>query len=90
MFTDCQSGFIPDNSGVSQLQSKTQEIHKSFDCDPSDDVRGVFLDISKAFNKAWHEGLIFKLKNIWYWKKIDYALGKLLKKLKPKGGPKWS
>ena len=25
-------------------------------------VRGVFLDISKAFEKVWHEALVFKLK----------------------------
>ena len=26
------------------------------------DVRSVFLDISKAFDKIWHHGIIFKLK----------------------------
>ena len=26
-------------------------------------MRGVFLDISKAFNKVWHDGLIIKLKS---------------------------
>ena len=35
---------------------------KSFDYNPPADTRGIFLDISKTFDKVWHEGLIFKLK----------------------------
>ena len=41
-------------------QSITHEINKSFDDEL--EVRSVFLDISKAFDKVWHEGVIFKLK----------------------------
>ena len=37
-------------------------INWSFDCDPTIDVSEVFLDISKAFDKVWHEGILFKLK----------------------------
>ncbi len=37
-------------------------IHSEFDCDIPKEVRSVYLDISKAFDKVWHEGLIFKLK----------------------------
>ena len=42
--------------------SITHEVYKSFDCHPPTDMRGIFLGISKAFDKVWHEGLIFKLK----------------------------
>ena len=47
---------------VAQLLSITHEIYKSFDCNPPADTRGIFLNISEAFDKVWHEGLIFKLK----------------------------
>ena len=37
------------------------DIHTSFDNKNSLEVRSVYLDISKAFDKVWHEGLVFKL-----------------------------
>ena len=64
-YTPCQSGFIPGDFFVSQLLSITYEIYKSFDCHLPTDMRGKILDISKEFDKVWHEGLIFKLKNLW-------------------------
>ena len=42
--------------------SIVHKINSSFDCDPIIDVSGVFLDISKACDKVWHEGILFKLK----------------------------
>ena len=61
LFTKSQSGFYSGDSCISQLLSITYEIHKSFDCNPPLDERGTFLDISKAFDKVWYQGLIFKL-----------------------------
>ena len=55
-----QSGFKPGDSCINQLLSITHEIYQSFD--EGLDVRSVFLDISKVFNKEWHDGLIFKVK----------------------------
>ena len=55
-----QSGFKPGDSCTNQLISITHEIYQSFD--DGFEVRGVFLDISKAFGKVWHNGLIYKLK----------------------------
>ena len=52
LFTKCQSGFIPGDSCVAQLLSITHEIYQSFDCSATRDVKGVFLNISKAFDKV--------------------------------------
>ena len=54
-----QSGFRPGDSCTNQLLSIAHEILSAFD--DGHEVRGVFLDISKAFDRVWHEGLLFKL-----------------------------
>ena len=43
-----------------QSISITHEIYQSFE--DGLEVRGVFLDLSKAFDMFWHEGIIYKLK----------------------------
>ena len=63
LFTPSQPGFVPGDSCIAQLLSIIEEIQTAFDENPTVDVRGVFLDISKAFEKVWHDGLIFKLKS---------------------------
>ena len=55
-----QSGFRPGDSTIYQLLSITSTIYESLE--NFDKTRAVFLDISKAFDKVWHDGVIFKLK----------------------------
>ena len=54
-----QSGFRPDDTCVNQLLAIAYEIYKLFD--DGIKVRGVFLDISKTFDKVWHAVLLLKL-----------------------------
>ena len=44
---------------TNQLLSIAHEILSAYD--DGHEVRGVFLDISKAFHRVWHEGLLFEL-----------------------------
>ena len=62
MITKNQSGFRPGDATVNQLIDFVNDIHMAFDKRKSLEVRAVFLDISKAFDKVWHDGLSFKLK----------------------------
>ena len=58
--TPLQSGFIPGDSAVSQLTF----LYNTF-CHALDDgkeIRIVFCDIKKAFDRVWHAGLLHKLR----------------------------
>ena len=57
-------GFGPGDSFVNQFLAITHEIFEAFDCNPYLEVRSIFLDISKAFDKVWHEGLLYKIKSM--------------------------
>ena len=57
-----QLGFCPSDACMHQLISIVHDIYNAFDANPSLEVRGVFLDIFKAFNMVWHKGLLYKLK----------------------------
>ena len=48
---------------LSQLLSITHDIFKDFDANPTLDTRGIFLDISKDFDRIWHEGWLLKLQS---------------------------
>ena len=60
MISQNQSGFKPDDSCINQFLAITHKMYESFDVYL--DVRAVFLDISKAFDKVWRKGLLHKFK----------------------------
>ena len=62
LITPHQSGFRPGESTINQLLLITHNIYRAFDDTPSRETRAIFLDLSKAFDTVWHEGLIYKLK----------------------------
>ena len=62
LISDKQSGYRRNDSTVKQLLSITHKIYKAFD--DGEEIRAVFLDISRAFDRVWHEGIIFKLKQM--------------------------
>ena len=55
-----QSGFVSGDSTVNQLVYIYNTFCKALD--EGKEVRAVFYDINKAFDRVWHKGLLFKLK----------------------------
>ena len=60
LLSSLQSGFIPGNTSVNQLTFLYNTFCKAIDS--GKEVRAVFCDISKAFDRVWHAGLIYKLR----------------------------
>jgi hypothetical protein len=61
-FYSLQSGFRPGHSTINQLTYLVHKIHQALD--NGKEVRVVFLDVSKAFDRVWHTGLLFKLQKL--------------------------
>ena len=45
------------------LIAVTHNIFSAFDANSSLEICGVFLDLSKAFDRVWHDGLLHKTKS---------------------------
>jgi hypothetical protein len=57
-----QSGFTKGDSAIYQLINITNDFGKALD--EGKEVRVIFCDISKAFDRVWHRGLLKKLELI--------------------------
>ena len=62
IITPFQSGFQAGDSTVNQLIYICNQISTALD--NNKEMRVVFLDISKAFDRVWHTDLLFKLQSI--------------------------
>lgn len=60
LLSSLQSGFIPGDSTVNQLTFLYDTFCQALDS--GKEVRAVFCDVSKAFDRVWHDGLVLKLK----------------------------
>ncbi|MES9994358.1 MAG: reverse transcriptase family protein [Candidatus Thiodiazotropha sp.] len=93
VITTLQSGFVPGDSTVNQLV----DIYNTF-CralDEGKEVRAIFCDISKAFDRVWHKGLLFKLHSVgisgsllqWF---TDYLANRKQRVVIPGASSNWS
>ena len=59
-----QHGFSPGRSTTTQLINVTNQIKQGFQQRLSLSTGMILIDIEKAFDRVWHEALIFKLNKI--------------------------
>ena len=56
VITTLQSGFVPGDSPVNQLADVYNTFYEALD--DGKEVRAIFCDISKAFDRVWHKVFI--------------------------------
>lgn len=62
LITTSQSGFMKGDSTVNQLISIYNDFVRHYDSNTT--TQAVFFDISKAFDRVWHRGLIHKMEAV--------------------------
>ena len=63
LLSSTQSGVKPNDSWVNQLIAIIHNIFSKFNVYPYVEVLVVLLDLSKAFDRVWDKGLLYKSKN---------------------------
>ena len=92
VITSLQTGFVPGDSTVNQLVDIYNTFSKAFD--DGLEVKAIFCDISKAFDRVWHKGLLLKLKSVgltgplleWF---QNYLCGRKQRVVLPGGASDW-
>lgn len=59
LISQLQTAYMPETSTTCQLLDVYHRIIESMD--RGMEIRFIFLDISKAFDRVWHKGLLYKL-----------------------------
>ena len=63
LFISNKSGLRPNDSCIHMLIAITHNIFSAFYDNPSLEECAIFHDLSKAFDKVWHDSLLYKLKS---------------------------
>ena len=93
ILTPLQSGFIPGDSTINQFTYLYNFFAQALDS--GKEVRVVFCDISKAFDRVWHEGLLLKLEaagisgNLLLWFR-SYLTDRKQRVVHPGAEPEWT